>query len=160
MTRNRRRIEDTNLGIRIEDPSGIAETETLTAVNAAALRAHFQSETDQDLGRWRDGLHPELLVYPQGNEVSVIDEKRGTWGQWAAADARREAANDMLAAAAARYFEARDEQFQSVRRAVWGVLEPRLEDNITLDLNNPIQGERFAVIVDSVTRAALAAANA
>lgn len=154
----RRHIDETDLGVTITDPTGSTPTQELSPENAAALRAHFESEKDQDLGRWRDILHPHLLLYPQGErEVSVICEKTGTWGQWADSEVRRDNGSDMLRSAAARFFEARDPEFQRARRAIWEALEPRLEDDIHLDLNDAQQNDRFAALVDAATRAAIAA---
>lgn len=161
MTQRRRRIDETDLGVTITDITGAEAPQELTPENAAALRAHFESEKDQDLGRWRDQRYPHLVVYPQGErEASVICEQTGTWGQFSYNEASREAGRDTHAEAARRFFEARDDTFQAVRRAIWVALEPRLEDDITLDLNDPRQSDRFASLVDAATRAAIKATAA
>lgn len=125
----------------------------LPVATIAYLRSHFQAEKDADLGRWRDPSAPTYVAYPAGNEVSVISEETGTWGQWSRHLARLEAGRDKLAAVAVRYFEAHDPAFQAATNAVWAALEPRLEDIIDLDLNVPEQNEQFAALVAAVARA-------
>ena len=56
----------------------------LTTANFEALRAFFQAERDEQLGRWRDPENPNIVVYPipamndqgdgYGRVVWVLDE--------------------------------------------------------------------------------------
>ena len=53
----------------------------LTTANFETLRAFFQAERDQELGRWRDPENPNVVVYPclnqddgYGRVVWVLDE--------------------------------------------------------------------------------------
>lgn len=75
-----------------------------------ALREFFQHERDEELGRWRWPENPDYVVYPKGNEASVIDEAHGVWGQWSRLHAASDSGRDALASAAHAYFEAHPER--------------------------------------------------
>ena len=56
----------------------------LTTANFETLRAFFQAERDQELGRWRDPENPNIVVYPRpddddedGRCVWLLDENTG-----------------------------------------------------------------------------------
>ena len=50
----------------------------LTTANFETLRAFFQAERDETLGRWRDPKHPDLVCYDRGDDtVYVLDERTG-----------------------------------------------------------------------------------
>ena len=61
-----------------------------TLETTEALRAFFQAERDDALGRWRDPENPDYVVYPRpdqdyhdGSCVLVLDELSGaTWLDW------------------------------------------------------------------------------
>ena len=51
-----------------------------TLETTEALRAFFQAERDQELGRWRDPENPDYVAYPGSinlNWVVVLDESTG-----------------------------------------------------------------------------------
>ena len=57
---------------------------TLTTADFEALRAFFQAERDEQLGRWRDPDNPDTVCYPRpalddhdGRCVMVLDELSG-----------------------------------------------------------------------------------
>ena len=78
-----------------------------TLETTEALRAFFQAERDQELGRWRDTENPDWICYGRGSSsdtVHVINEYDGLpymleRGQVAYADSE-------FSAVAQRYFEA------------------------------------------------------
>ena len=50
----------------------------LTTANFETLRAFFQAERDEQLGRWRDPKHPDLVCYDRGDDtVYVLNERTG-----------------------------------------------------------------------------------
>ena len=50
----------------------------LTTANFETLRAFFQAERDEELGRWRDPKNPDLVCYQRRDDtVYVLDERTG-----------------------------------------------------------------------------------
>ena len=56
----------------------------LPTADFAALRAFFQAERDEELGRWRDPENPDWITYPADKEdaVWVFDEREGGGSQY------------------------------------------------------------------------------
>ena len=51
----------------------------LTTANFETLRAFFQAERDEELGRWRDPGNPDMIAYraDSGDAAYVFDEREG-----------------------------------------------------------------------------------
>lgn len=81
-----------------------------------ALREFFQHERDQELGRWRDPVNRDLVVYPQpgsvtaeGRAVLVLDDSTGvafTYWEKYGLDGQGVTRYEKGQEAAGRYFEA------------------------------------------------------
>ena len=82
-----------------------------TLETTEALRAFFQAERDEELGRWRDPQNPDMVVYPHDDvNTTVHDETTGAYLNWS----RDQAEDDEYSrgfgfATARRYFEAHPE---------------------------------------------------
>lgn len=82
-----------------------------------ALREFFQHERDQELGRWRDPVNRDLVVYrlpkednTDGRAVRVIDETSGdTFIYWENFESFRAGKHAQMWKVAVRYFEAHPE---------------------------------------------------
>lgn len=82
-----------------------------------ALREFFQHERDQELGRWRDPVNRDLVVYrlpkednTDGRAVRVIDETSGdTFIYWETFESFRAGKHAQMWKVAVRYFEAHPE---------------------------------------------------
>ena len=82
-------LNPTNVNIEINDDIGLmciseefsnhAPRETyLIQSQYEAARAFFQAERDEQLGRWRDPKHPDLVCYDRGDDtVYVLNERTG-----------------------------------------------------------------------------------
>lgn len=55
---------------------GLPSGDFILTEDLGALRAHFQRERDEQLGRWRSPEHPNFVVYPikDDDAVWVLDE--------------------------------------------------------------------------------------
>ena len=50
----------------------------LPTADFETLRAFFQAERDEELGRWRDPENPDMVCYQRGDDtVYVLDERTG-----------------------------------------------------------------------------------
>ena len=90
---------------RAGEGSGVYTLET-----TEALRAFFQAERDEELGRWRDPEDPNMVVYPiQGklDGVWVVDE--GDGAGYAIRTGWKHALPHCMYEAAERYFAAHPE---------------------------------------------------
>ena len=59
----------------------------LPTADFAALRAFFQAERDEELGRWRDPENPDFVVYPHDDvTITVLDEVDGKRFWWTRGD--------------------------------------------------------------------------
>ena len=56
----------------------------LPTADFAALRAFFQAERDEELGRWRDPENPDWITYQADKEdaVYVFNERKGSASQY------------------------------------------------------------------------------
>ena len=58
-----------------------------TLETTEALRAFFQAERDEQLGRWRDPQNPDMVVYPHDDvTITVLDEVDGKRFWWTRGD--------------------------------------------------------------------------
>ena len=80
----------------------------LTTANFETLRAFFQAERDDALGRWRDPQNPDYVVYPHDDvNTTVHDETNGVHQYWSREQAEDDEYSRGFGFATARaYFQA------------------------------------------------------
>ena len=83
----------------------------LPTADFAALRAFFQAERDEELGRWRDPENPNMVVYPHDDvNTTVHDETTGAYLNWSREQAEDDEYSHGFGFATARaYFAAHPE---------------------------------------------------
>ena len=83
----------------------------LTTADFEALRAFFQAERDEQLGRWRDPENPDWVVYPHDDvNTTVHDETTGAYLNWSREQAEDDEYSHGFGFATARaYFQAHPE---------------------------------------------------
>ena len=91
---------------RAGEGSGVYTLET-----TEALRAFFQAERDEELGRWRDPENPNMVVYPHDDvNTTVHDETTGAYLNWSREQAEDDEYSHGFGFATARaYFAAHPE---------------------------------------------------
>ena len=87
------------------------ENGTYTLETTEALRAFFQAERDETLGRWRDPVNPDWVVYPHDDvNTTVHDETTGAYLNWSREQAEDDEYSRGFGFATARaYFQAHPE---------------------------------------------------
>ena len=82
-----------------------------TLETTEALRAFFQAERDETLGRWRDPENPNMVVYPHDDvNTTVHDETTGAYLNWSREQAEDDEYSHGFGFATARaYFAAHPE---------------------------------------------------
>ena len=83
----------------------------LPTADFEALRAFFQAERDEELGRWRDPENPDMVVYPHDDvNTTVHDETTGAYLNWSREQAEDDEYSRGFGFATARaYFAAHPE---------------------------------------------------
>ena len=100
------RIHLSRAGVSGGISGGICTLET-----TEALRAFFQAERDEELGRWRDPENPDWVVYPGEipTVVWAVDEKIGARDTWSRVSVETLTEFIESAEVARRYFAAHPE---------------------------------------------------
>ena len=81
-----------------------------TLETTEALRAFFQAERDETLGRWRDPEHPDWVVYPLADGTVMVSNEQSQYrGFWSRKGTRECALKWGSADVARRYFQAHPE---------------------------------------------------
>ena len=97
-----------------------------------ALRAFFQAERDEQLGRWRDPENPDWVVYPVGDDfrhIRVLNERTLFRKAWSRSEANRYAFNDEAVGATRRYFDARPKPWVDAKPGeVWALTYAGIEE--------------------------------
>ena len=82
----------------------------LTTADFKTLRAFFQAERDEELGRWRDPENPDYVVYPLADgTVMIFNEQSQYRGFWSRKGTREYELKGGSADVARRYFAAHPE---------------------------------------------------
>ena len=84
----------------------------LTTADFKTLRAFFQAERDEELGRWRDPENPDYVVYPLADGtlmVMLFNEQSQYRGFWSRKGTRECVLKGGSADVARRYFAAHPE---------------------------------------------------
>ena len=83
---------------------------TYTLETTEALRAFFQAERDEELGRWRDPENPDYVVYPLADGTVMIFNEQSQYREfWSRKGTREYELKGGSADVARRYFAAHPE---------------------------------------------------
>ena len=102
-----------------------------------ALSSFFQREWDGRLGRWRSAKYPEMVVYPEGDAVLVLNEVGGMLTRISRETARGSAPSHLRDEAivawnvAREYYEAHPHPWTAAKPGeVWELTLNRIDDSI------------------------------